>query len=662
MGAQEIVTEFGPEDSQRFTRAIILDLLALDQMIQLGKFETGVRRLGAEQELAVVNNEFRPAPVGEDILTNLNDSQITNELARFNLEINASPQLLTEDCLSRMHTELQGLLDLTRKTTQNLKTDVVLTGILPTLRRSDLTLNNMTDQPRYAELNRALIQLRGGEFQIHIKGIDEILVIHESMMLESCNTSFQIHYQVEPGNFATIYNLAQAVSAPLLACAVNSPLLFNKRLWNETRIALFQHSIDERNIVLQERFRPPRANFGDNWVRGSVLEIYQENVSRYRNLLTTKVTENSQELLAHDQIPELKALCLHNGTVWRWNRPCYGITNGKPHLRIENRILAAGPTISDEIANTAFFAGMLSGMERELPPISMIMNFDDAKENFFAAARHGLNAQFNWIGGKSIPARELILNELLPLAHSGLKLCGINDEDRVHYLGIIEDRVRSGKTGARWFLDSYSALRKDLLPDACASILTKQIIENEKKNRPVHEWDVMTGYLQRNCYDNFRVVGQFMSTDLFTVRPDDLVDLAICIMEWQHVRHVPVEDNEGRLVGLLSQRDLLHHHTHLRQAGRVPVCAIMKPSPHTVTPETPTLEAMDFMRKQKVGCLPVVEKDRLVGIITTYDLLGISYKLLEERLLESAETRLKNQKSKIRPKKDLQKEEYHANL
>jgi CBS domain-containing protein len=662
MGAQEIVTEFGPEDSQQFTRAIITDLLALDQMIQLEKFESGVRRIGAEQELAVINNEYRPAPVGHEILAILNDSRITTELARFNLEINASPQLLKEDCFSRMQAELKELLDLTSNASHNLKAEVVLTGILPTLRRSDLTLNNMTDQPRYAQLNRALIQLRGGEFQIHIKGIDEILIIHESMMLESCNTSFQIHYQVEPCNFATIYNLAQAVSAPLLACAVNSPLLFNKRLWNETRIALFQHSIDERNMVLQERFRPPRANFGDNWVRGSVLEIYQENISRYRNLLITKMTENSQELLASGKIPALKALCLHNGTVWRWNRPCYGITNGKPHLRIENRILAAGPTIADEIANTAFFAGMLSGMERELPPISMIMNFDDAKENFFAAARHGLNAQLNWIAGKSIPARELILNELLPIAHSGLKLCDVKDEDRIHYLGIIEERVRSAKTGARWILDSYSALRKDGLPDACASILTKQMIENQKSNRPVHEWNLMSEYDHRNCYDSFRVVGQFMSTDLFTVRPDDLVDLAICIMEWQHVRHVPVEDNEGRLVGLISQRDLLHHHSHLKQAGRVPVCAIMKPSPYTVTPETPTLEAMDFMRKEKVGCLPVVEKDRLVGIITTYDLLGISYKLLEERLLEPAEARLKNQKSTARSQQGPQKEEYHANL
>ena len=265
-----------------------------------------------------------------------------------------------------MQTELQELIDLTRKAAQEFNADIVLTGILPTLRRSDLVLENMTDRPRYFELNKALVELRGGEFQIHIKGIDEILILHESMMLEACNTSFQIHYQVEPSNFANLYNLAQAISAPLLSCAVNSPLLFNKRLWNETRLALFQHSIDERNPVLQQRFRPPRATFGDNWIRGSVLEIYQENVARYRNLITADINENSLEVLSRGEIPQLKALCLHNGTVWRWNRPCYGVIEGKPHLRIENRILPSGPTILDEIANTAFFAGMLAGMEQEL--------------------------------------------------------------------------------------------------------------------------------------------------------------------------------------------------------------------------------------------------------------------------------------------------------
>ncbi|HSE40365.1 MAG TPA: CBS domain-containing protein [Acidobacteriota bacterium] len=658
MGNQQILGDSGTDESRSFTRAIINDLLALDQMIKNSLFETGIRRIGAEQEIAIVNSELRPVSLGQEILSKLNDPRITTELARFNLEMNLTPQILKNSCFKHMSSELRLLIEQVRKVAESLNADIVLTGILPTLRRSDLTLENMTDRPRYYELNRALVQLRGAEFQIHIKGIDEILVVHESMMLEACNTSFQIHYQVEPSNFAAIYNLTQAVSAPLLACAANSPLLFNKRLWSETRIALFQHSIDERNVVLQQRFRPPRVTFGDNWIRGSVLELYQDNVARYRNLLTTNIDENSLEVLARGEVPELKALSLHNGTVWRWNRPCYGIIDGKPHLRIENRILPSGPTVLDEMANAAFFAGMLAGMEQELPPISMIMNFDHAKENFFAAGRHGLNAQFNWIAGKSIPANELILKELLPLSHLGLKICGIADAERNELLGVIENRVKTSNTGARWILNSYGNLKKDVLPDACSRTLTREMIKNEKMNRPVHDWELPTDDLQI-ASENFLTVGQFMSTDLFTVRPDDLVDLAICIMEWEHVRHVPVEDEHGHLVGLISQRDLLHHYSHLRQAGKVPVCAIMKPSPFSITPDTPTLEAMDFMRHQRIGCLPVVENERLVGIITTYDLLGLSYKLLEETLRKKTVQNHRPPEFRRPLKED---EVHHANL
>jgi CBS domain-containing protein/gamma-glutamyl:cysteine ligase YbdK (ATP-grasp superfamily) len=658
MGSQQILGDSGTDESRNFTRAIINDLLALDQMIKGSMFETGIRRIGAEQEVAIVNSEYRPVPLGQEVLAKLNDPRITTELARFNLEINLTAQVLKSSCFKDLSSELHLLIEQLRTVAQSFDADVVLTGILPTLRRSDLAMDNMTDKPRYFELNRALVQLRGTDFQIHIKGVDEILIVHESMMLEACNTSFQIHYQVDPSNFAAIYNLAQAVSAPLLACAVNSPLLFNKRLWSETRIALFQHSIDERNVVLQQRFRPPRVTFGDNWIRGSVLEIYQDNVARYRNLLTTTIDGNSLEVLARGEVPELKALCLHNGTVWRWNRPCYGITDGKPHLRIENRILPSGPSVVDEIANAAFFAGMLAGMEQELPPMSMIMNFDHAKENFFAAARHGLNAQFNWIAGKSIPANDLILKELLPLAHLGLKICGISDADRDEYLGVIENRVKTMNTGARWILNSYSVLKKDVLPDACSRTLTKEMIRNEKDNRPVHEWELPVDD-QQILSENFLTVGQFMSTDLFTVRPNDLVDLAICIMEWQHVRHVPVEDEQGHLVGLISQRDLLHHYSLLRQAGKIPVCAIMKLSPFTVTPETPTLHAMDFMRRERIGCLPVVENERLVGIVTTYDLLGLSYKLLEETLKKKE---VQNHRPAVFERPLKEDEVHHANF
>jgi CBS domain-containing protein len=521
--------------------------------------------------------------------------------------------------------ELKEVIEIARKSAATQNADVLLAGILPTLQKSDLTLDNLTPVVRYHELDRGVIRMRGGPLSIHIKGLDELQLTHDNIMMESCNTSFQVHFQSNAAEFANHYNIAQAITAPLLAVAVNSPLLFGQRLWQETRVALFQHSTDERSRPQLARNQPTRVSFGDRWLQHSVIELFHDQITRFRPIMIAQPDENPFAVLARGETPSLSALRMHNGTVWRWNRACYGVHNGVPHLRIENRALPSGPTIVDEIANAAFFGGLMLAVPQAYGEIATRMPFDAAKLNFFAAARHGLDAQFEWIDGQSHSAVSLILDHLLPLARQGLIDANIASKDMDKYLGIIEERARCAQTGARWIMKSLSATGNS------ASKLTSEILANQKRGEPVHRWPVIEESGSDEWEHGYRTVGQFMSTDLFTVSPDDLIDLAASVMDWRHIRHVPVEDQEGRLVGLITHRGLLR--MMINNADEVTtVREIMIPDPVTVTPSTSSLEAMELMRTNRVGCLPVIEGDQLVGIITSYDFLEATAKLFHQHL------------------------------
>lgn len=636
MGEHNIEQELTELKLRAYLKALLNDLRALEQMLDSGLIESGVRRIGAEQEMFLVDQNLRPAPVSEDVLRLVNDPRLTTEIARFNLEANLTPLDLSGHCFRAMEQELEEVIRLTRDGAKSLGADVLLAGILPTLSMSDLTLENITPNPRYHELNRVISQMRGGEFSIHIKGLDELQVSHNNVMMESCNTSFQVHLQVGPEEFAPLYNLAQAITAPVLAAAVNSPLLFGHRLWQETRLALFQHSIDVRSRAVQARSHPTRVGFGESWLNDSVMELFREQIARFRTIMIKESNEDPMAALARGEIPQLSALKLHNGTVWPWNRACYGVADGRAHLRIENRALPSGPTVLDEMANMAFFIGLMSALPEEYGPINKLMTFNDAKSNFFAAARHGLQAQFIWVGGKNHSASDLILDHLLPLARKGLTASAIEPDDIDRYLGTIEERVRCGQTGAQWTLRSLSMMTGEGTRDIRHRALTAAMLSKQQTNEPVHRWSLIERSIGlKDWRRSYQTVGQFMSTDLFTVRPDDLVDLAASMMDWKHVRHVPVEDDEGRLVGLVSHRNLLRlmsHGAHDGSCAQAAVRTIMKTDPVTVAPDTPTLEAIAIMRRHNVGCLPVVEADHLVGIVTAYDFLAVSARLFEEHL------------------------------
>jgi CBS domain-containing protein len=636
MGEHNVEQEFDELSAQAFMCAVLEDLRALEFMIQTNRLETGVTRIGAEQEMFLIDANQRPAAVSLEVLDLTKDPRLTTEIARFNLEANLSPLQLRGRCFREMEQELSELLSLVRARAGVLGAEVFLSGILPTLRKSDLTLENLAPLARYHQLNRGVIGLRGGPFSIHIKGLDELQITHDNIMMESCNTSFQVHFQTSPAEFASHYNLAQAITAPVLAAAVNSPLLFGHRLWQETRVALFQHSTDARSRSQLARSQPTRVSFGEGWVEKSVTELFHDQIARFRPIMSTNADENPFQVLARGETPLLSALRMHNSTVWRWNRACYGVADGVAHLRIENRALPSGPTVKDEIANAAFFVGLMTAGVEEYGDIARRLSFDDAKTNFFAAARHGLGAQFTWLDGASFSAASLILKELLPLARFGLKRAEVDPADVDFYLGIIEDRVRSGQTGSQWMLKSLAALSDSHESnDVLTRALTTASLAREKEGKPVNQWELANCDELGDWSQSYQTVGQFMSTDLFTLRPNDLVDLAASVMDWRHIRHVPVEDGDGRLVGLVTHRGLLRVMNRgpvSRDGKPLTVSEIMKVNPTSVSSATPTLEAMEIMRVSKIGCLPVVDEGQLVGIVTSYDFLTATARLFKQQL------------------------------
>ncbi|MGY6587258.1 MAG: CBS domain-containing protein [Wenzhouxiangella sp.] len=636
MGEQNVKQTTDEQARREFMKALLDELRALEDMHDSGMFESGIRRIGAEQEMFLVDRSARPSLSAMQLLDRIDDPRFTHELGLFNLEANLSPLRLGGDCLRELERETLEVVDIARKKAAEIDSRIALVGILPTLTRDHLNLDAMVPSARYFALNEALLRLRGSDFRINIKGIDQLNFGHDNLMLEACNTSFQVHFQVGAEEFAHLYNIAQAVTGPLMAACVNSPILLGKRLWHESRIAVFEHSIDARSEAHQARGHKPRVHFGDHWINDSVIEIFKEDIARFRVILTTDFEDDPIGMVAKGIAPKLNALRLHNGTVYRWNRACYGISdNGQPHLRIENRVIPSGPTVLDEVANAAFFFGMMSNLSRNIKDIREHLNFSDVKANFLAAAREGLRAQQVWFDDQQMTAQALILEHLLPMARQGLADVGIDQDDIERYMGTIQQRVERRRTGARWQLESLEKLKDHASPHECLRAITNSMIAQQESEQPVGEWVLADFCPGQDWRDSYRTVGQFMATDLFTVRPDDIVDFAASLMEWRYVRHVPVEDDSGHLLGLISHRQLLRL---VARGGRdqqtTMVRDIMRPDPLSVTPDTPTVEAIRLMRDKRLSCLPVVNEGKLLGLVTEYDLVVVAGRLLESYLTD----------------------------
>ncbi|MBK8429480.1 MAG: CBS domain-containing protein [Lewinellaceae bacterium] len=636
MGFQKVNTVDNKNEMQHFVRSLLDDVQAFEYMLEHDWFESDIVRIGAEQEMCLVHNKtFKPATINMEVLEHLKDMPwCVTELAKFNLETNLSPREFTGDCLSQLEAENLEYLSIIQKVLDGFDASIILCGILPTLRKHDLEMHNLTPKDRYFALMAAIQKhLLGTSFELRVEGVDELLVKHDSPLLEACNSSFQVHLQVAPNDFVKMYNISQVLAGPIIAIAANSPLVFGRRLWHETRIALFQQSLDTRTTADHMRERLPRVNFGSGWLRGDITQIYKEDISRFRVLLAGAIEEDSLELVKQGITPKLRALQIHNSTVYRWNRPCYGISpNGKPHLRIENRVMPSGPTSVDEVANAAFWLGCMVAMGEKYDDVTKHIDFVDARDNFLKSAKFGIDTTFTWMKDKKIPATELILQELLPLAREGLKMRKVKTADINKYLDIIEARAKEHKTGARWALRTFTALKKVVTNDEAVTAITAAMVKNQKLNKPVHTWKEGTAADLENWQPTSIKVEEFMSTDLFTVQKDDLIELVAEILDWRRIRYMPVEDSKGELIGLISSRMLLRHFARRNQLDEkqaVMVKEIMILKPVTVTPETNIMEAMNKMRDHNIGCLPVVKGKDLVGIITEMDFLRITSRLME---------------------------------
>ena len=489
----------------------------------------------------------------------------------------------------------------------------------------------MTPNPRYRILDKILKELRGEDFSLYIEGVDEVNFKHNSILFEACNTSFQVHLQIDPSEFADKYNWSQVLAGPILACCVNSPILLGKELWSETRIALFRQSIEIRHAGNYISDRQPRVAFGYDWLKSSAVEIFKDDVAFYKLIIAADL-ENADSMAQLDrgEIPLLRAMNLHNGTLYKWNRPCYGVGNGKPHLRIENRYIPAGPTPHDEIANATLWIGLMLAMPDECRGNwSEHFHFHEVRSNFLKAARNGLSNELVWFG-KSLDAANLILEHLLPLAETGLEKAGISRTEYGAYLKTIEQRVTKKQTGASWIIDSLRSLQAKNSLDESMLMITRYMQENCLQEVPVHEWEIPHQSTLAQIPNRYDRVDSIMITNLVTVREDDLLDFAEKLMDWNSFHHLPVENAEGFITGIISARDVERHRQSHEDCADTLVEACMTSDIITITPEMSLEKAENMMKINGFGSLPVVRDNRVVGIITANDTRNLREKLESE--------------------------------
>jgi gamma-glutamylcysteine synthetase len=490
MGRDIEDVRFTREDRLRYREKVKRDLAALRRMLSDDRFETERKLVGIEVEFYVVDADGEPMMINAELLSRIESEDFQTELAQFNIEFNLAPHKLVGTVFREIEEELQTSFRHADRRARELDANVAMVGIIPTLRDLHVTIQHLSANPRYHLLNEQVLEARGEDLVLHIEGPEQLTIQASSIAMEAAATSVQLHLQVSPEGFPSLWNAAQAASAAQVAVAANSPFLLGKELWRETRIALFEQTIDTRSEELTAQGVRPRVWFGERWI-DDVTELFDENVRYFPALLPLLDDEDPEAVLAAGGIPHLAELVLHNGTIWRWNRPIYAVARGKPHLRVENRVLPAGPTMVDTVANAAFYFGLVRTLAALDPPISQQLSFAAAAENFFAAARGGIDAELYWPGVGAVPASELILRTLLPLAHRGLDAWDVDRRDRDHYLGIIEQRALKRRTGADWQVKTFRTLVDRGLPREEAIVeMTRRYLAGMRSNEPVHTWEL----------------------------------------------------------------------------------------------------------------------------------------------------------------------------
>ena len=489
MGQDVAKTEFTREDRQQYRQKVRRSLDVFARMLSESRFDVERRSMGLEIELNLADERGYPAMANEKVLALIADEDFQTELAQFNIEINIPPQKIEGQVFQTLEREVRASLNHADDMSKQAEADVVMIGILPTLRAEHLTADALSANPRYALINEQIFAARGEDLQISIDGVDKLSTYADTIAPEAACTSVQLHLQVNPETFAAHWNASQTIAGVQLALAANSPFFFGKELWRETRIALFEQATDTRPEELKAQGVRPRVWFGERWIT-SIFDLFEENVRYFPSLLPICEDEDPVEVLERGDVPKLAELRLHNGTIYRWNRPVYDVVRGKPHLRVENRCLPAGPTVVDVLANAAFWYGLVRTMADADRPIWSQMSFAAAEENFHAGAKDGIDARIYWPGVGEVPATELVLRRLLPMAREGLDQWAIAAEDRDRLLGVIEARCISGRNGASWLTDTFHSLYDDANLDREDALheTTRRYVERMHTNEPVHTW------------------------------------------------------------------------------------------------------------------------------------------------------------------------------
>ena len=477
MGDEITHSDFQARDFDLYKQKLSEETALLGRWFSEKVFSDKVPVCGLELEAWLIDSNALPTPLNQQLLDSLNDPMVVPELARFNVELNVQPQPLHGRALGQLHQGLQATAEKCRIAASKLDARMVMIGTLPSVRQQDLSLANMSEMKRYRALNEQVLRLReGNPLQLDIHGRENLNILHNDVMLESATTSLQLHLKVGVDQAVRYYNAAQIVSAPMVAASANSPYLFGKDLWDETRIPLFEQSVEVGGFAGASRGPVRRVSFGTGYAKNSLFECFVENEQHFPILLPIAFEEEDCRM-CH--------LRLHNGTIWRWNRPLIGFDDdATPHLRIEHRVLPGGPTVIDSIASAAFFYGLVHALAtRDVAP-EVQLPFAVARDNFYAAARDGLDAHITWLDGRKLPSQTLLLDQLLPLAGYGLDLLDIDAEERDLYLAIVKERVRNACTGSSWQRAWVARHGRDM------QALTEAYYTRQQSGEPVHEWDV----------------------------------------------------------------------------------------------------------------------------------------------------------------------------
>jgi gamma-glutamyl:cysteine ligase YbdK (ATP-grasp superfamily) len=486
MGEEVDAQEFSGEDRTRHREKVRRCLDVFERMLRESAFDTDDPMTGLEVELNLVDEAGDPALRNAEALAAIADPDFQTELGQFNIEMNVAPAPLHDGGLEGFEAALRRSLNKAEERSAGVGAHIVMIGILPTLTGQHLSIDAISSNPRYRLLSEQVLRARGEDISIDIARAERLRTTADSILPEAACTSTQFHVQTTPDRFAAYWNASQVISGVQLAVGANSPYLLGKELWRETRIPLFEQATDTRSEELKAQGVRPRVWFGERWIT-SVFDLFEENVRFFPALLPITDDEDPLVVLEAGGIPNLSELRLHNGTIYRWNRPVYDINGGRPHLRVENRVLAAGPTVADTVANAAFYFGLVRTLAESERPLWSQMSFSAAEENFHSAARDGIEAEVYWPGVGRVRATELVLRRLLPMAHEGLRAWGVEPDAVDRYLGIIEERCLRGVNGAEWFVQRMADRQDQERYDAIRAVLA-DYREGMAENRPVHTW------------------------------------------------------------------------------------------------------------------------------------------------------------------------------